>query len=451
MIKKQLLALAIIFGIMGNLSFFLAGKTYTGASAVTIVLGFIMLGSFFIAKLAERASLPLLTGYVAFGFLAGPAALNIIQAPHIAGFSLINTLAFAYIALTVGGEIEWRFLKEQGVKLVGIGLINVAVVFGGLILIFWPLVHYGLLGFSFVPEGFALSATLIMAVIAATTSPAATAAIVNETRAKGELTESTLGIVVTKDILVITLFAIVMTLVQERLHGAGEFSLAAIFTHMFQEVALSILFGALLGAAAALYSSTVGNQMLLFAFGIAVISGVLSSLLGLNELLTCVTTGFVVRNFGREGERFLHATEKGALPIFIIFFSLAGAALDMKALQSMWPVALIYFGSRVVLMYGSTRLATRALNAAPLLQRSLWKGFLSQAGVSLGLALIVKNELPAWGGVLATIIIAEITICEIIGPIMFKRALIAAGEAGKREESTVLRAPVPAAAPPAGD
>lgn len=444
MIRRKILALVIIFLIMGNLSFFLGGKSYTGASAVTIILGFIMLGAFFVSKLAERAALPLLTGYIIFGVLAGPAALNIIEQPRIAEFSLINTLAFAYIALSVGAEIEWNFLKRQGGKMLGIGVLNVSVVFTGILMAFYPLIHYGFPGFSFVPEGFAAAAALVMAAIGATTSPAATGAIVNETRAKGELTENTLGIVVTKDILVITLFTVVMAWIRG---GAGGEPLSAdeLLWTMMAETGLSLLAGALLGAFVALYIKTMGNLMLLFTFGVAVISGALSTMMHLNVLLLCVTTGFVVRNFSAEGHKFVRAIEKGALPIFIIFFSLAGASLDTGALRRMWAVALIYFAVRVALMYVATTFATRLLGASPLLRRMLWKGFVSQAGVSLGLALIVRGQIPAWGGALATLIIAEITICEIIGPIIFKRALVEAGEALKQEESTIRRA-----APPVG-
>ncbi|MBI5638244.1 MAG: cation:proton antiporter [Nitrospinae bacterium] len=442
MIKRQILALTIIFLIMGNLSFFLGGKSYTGASAVTIILGFIMLGAFFVSKLAERAALPLLTGYIIFGVLAGPAALNIIEQPRIAEFSLINTLAFAYIALSVGAEIEWNFLKRQGVKILGIGILNVSIVFTGILMVFYPLIHYGFPGFPSVPEGFAAAAALVMAAIGATTSPAATGAIVNETRAKGELTENTLGIVVTKDILVITLFTVVMAWIR----GGGGKPLSAdeLLWTMAAETGLSLLAGALLGAFVALYIKTMGSLMLPFTFGVAVISGALSTMMHLNVLLLCVTTGFVVRNFSAEGHKFVRAIEKGALPIFIIFFSLAGAALDTGALRRMWAVALIYFAVRVALMYVATTFATRLLGASPLLRRMLWKGFVSQAGVSLGLALIVREQIPVWGGALATLIIAEITICEIIGPIIFKGALIEAGEALKQEESTMRRAAPPA-------
>ncbi len=442
MIKRQVLALTIIFVIMGNLSFFLGGKSFTGASAVTITLGFILLGGFFVSKLAERMALPLLTGYLLFGVLAGPAALNIIERPRIAEFSLINTLAFAYIALSVGAEIEWDFLKRQGKKMLGIGMVNVFIVFTGILMVFYPLIHFGFPGFSSVPLGAAVGAALIMAAIGATSSPAATGAIVNETRARGELTENTLGIVVIKDILVIALFTMILAWI--RGGGQGEpLPVDEVLHAIIAETGFSLLAGALLGAFVAFYLKTMGNLMLLFSFGVAVISGALSTLMHLNVLLLCVTTGFVVRNFSAEGHKFVRAVEKGALPIFIVFFSLTGASLNTEALRQMWAVALIYFVVRVMLMYAATAFATRLLDASPLLRRLLWRGFVSQAGVSLGLALIVRDRIPGWGETLATLIIAEITICEIIGPIVFKRALIQAGEAFKQEESTLRRGFVP--------
>ncbi len=444
MIKRQILALTIIFVIMGNLSFFLGGKSFTGASATTITLGFIILGAFFVSKLAEQAALPLLTGYILFGILAGPAALNIIEQVRIAEFSIINTLAFAYIALSVGAEIELDFLKKQGRKILGIGVISVLLVFTGIFVVFYPLVYFGFPGFSFVPGGMTAAAVLIMAVIGATTSPAATAAIVSETRAKGELTESTLGIVIIKDILVIALFTMILTWIRGGSHGE-PLSGNEILRTFIAETGYSLLAGALVGAFVALYIKTMGNLMLLFSFGVAVISGAISTQMHLNVLLLCVATGFVVRNFSAEGHKFVRAVEKGALPIFIIFFSLTGASLNTGALRQMWAAAIVYFVIRVTLMYAVTVFATRLVHASPLLQRMLWRGFISQAGVSLGLALIVREQIPEWGEALATLIIAEVTICEIVGPIIFKRALIQAREAHTLEESTLQRGVTPPA------
>lgn len=442
MIRRQILALTIIFLIMGNLSFFLGGKSFTGASAVTIILGFILLGAFFVSKLAERMALPLLTGYIIFGVLAGPDGLNIIERSRIAQFSLINTLAFAYIALAVGAEIEWQFIKRQGMRMVGIGCINVIVIFTGIFAVFYALMLFGFSGLSFVPEGFAVMATLIMAIIGATTSPAVTGAIVNETRAKGELTENTLGIVIITDILVITLFTIIMAWIHGGSQGEALTAIDVLRT-ITAETGLSLLAGALLGAFVALYIKTMGNLMLLFTFGVAVISGALSTMMHLNVMLLCVTTGFVVRNFSVEGYKFVRAIEKGALPIFIVFFSLAGASLSSSALRQMWGVALIYFVIRVMLIYMATAFAVRLVGASSLLRRLLWKGFVSQAGVSLGLALIVREQIPVWGEILATLIISEITICEIIGPIIFRKALIDAGEARMQENSSIVRGSIP--------
>lgn len=447
---RKVAALGVIFFIMANLSFFLGGRRYAGEEAVTIILGFVLLGSFFSAKIAARAMLPMLTGYLAFGFLAGPAGLHIITAAHVAHFSFINTLAFAYIALLAGGEIEWEFLRAHGVRVAGIGALNVAAVFGGVAAVFYLVLSAGYPATAAIPPALALYAALAMGAVAASTSPAATVAIVNETESKGELTESALGIVVTKDIAVITLFALVMSWVQSATGGGQGASTTAVLMSMVLEVFLSILVGGLVGAFVLLYLKTVGDKMLLFAFGVAVLSTVVASLFHLNELLICVVAGFMVRNFSGAGRKFRRAAEKGALPIFVIFFSLAGASLNMEALRLMWPLALGYFALRASLLAVATMAGTRLMNASPALTKWLWAAFISQAGVSLGLAMKVRDLFPQAGEALATLIIAEITLCELVGPVIFKRALVSAGETGKRGRTSTISVASQKGVAPAG-
>jgi Kef-type K+ transport system membrane component KefB len=153
--------------------------------------------------------------------------------------------------------------------------------------------------------------------------------------------------------------------------------------------------------------------------------------------------GFAARNFSSHGHKLIHSIEKGAMPIFIIFFALAGATLDLVVVKAMWFTALVYFIARFALMWGATTASAKWLREPEKVRKYLWGGFISQAGVSLGLAMMIRSQFPGWGAALSTLIIAEIAIAELAGPIIFKRALIASGEAGRQETSSALR---PAAA-----
>ena len=132
--------------------------------------------------------------------------------------------------------------------------------------------------------------------------------------------------------------------------------------------------------------------------------------------------------------------DRSSLPIYVIFFSITGAALDITVLRETWLFAMLVVGVRAVLIwiggYGGAALS----GDPPIFRRMSGLGFVTQAGVSLGLAGIVMNRFPDWGPALATTIVAIIAINQVIGPVMFKLALGAVGEAraGRRPSEVTL-------------
>jgi Kef-type K+ transport system membrane component KefB len=148
----------------------------------------------------------------------------------------------------------------------------------------------------------------------------------------------------------------------------------------------------------------------------------------LEALLIALTAGFWVENFADEGEGLIHGIEKVSLPVYALFFAAAGAKVDLGALASMWPLALLLAGSRAVLIWLGTRLGAKMARSEPEVRRYAWFGFISQAGVTLALSSIVARAFPTWGVEIQVIIIAMIGLHELIGPIGFQYALRRAGE-----------------------
>lgn len=117
-----------------------------------------------------------------------------------------------------------------------------------------------------------------------------------------------------------------------------------------------------------------------------------------------------------------------ALPIYVMFFSVAGAALDLEALRICWPIAVCIVFVRITAIFISSWLSG-TLCREPVRQRNTaWMGYLTQAGVSIGLAQLIRNKYPEIGIYLTTVVLAVITINQIIGPITFKAVLNIVGE-----------------------
>ena len=137
----------------------------------------------------------------------------------------------------------------------------------------------------------------------------------------------------------------------------------------------------------------------------------------------------------------VRANAEGA-EVNTLFFSLAGANLHIAALPSLGVLGIVYAAGRSVGLIGGARIGATIGKVNDMIRRYLGLGILSQAGVAIGLALIVKHEFGSLGPLTAdgvhrgevlgatviTTITATCIFFEIIGPILTKYALGKAGE-----------------------
>ncbi len=151
----------------------------------------------------------------------------------------------------------------------------------------------------------------------------------------------------------------------------------------------------------------------------------------LEPLLICAAAGFTIQNWSHQGPRLLGAMDQVALPVYVVFFTMAGARLDLGALAASWGLAVALAGFRIVMIMLGTRLATSLAGDPAPFRRYCWLGFVTQAGLSLALISQIESRFPDWGPGLATTLVAVIAINQLIGPAAFKMALEKVGEARK--------------------
>jgi Kef-type K+ transport system membrane component KefB len=156
-----------------------------------------------------------------------------------------------------------------------------------------------------------------------------------------------------------------------------------------------------------------------------------------------MVAGFIVRNMSKQGGKFLHAIEQTGSIVYVIFFATAGADLDIPLLQKLWPVALILAGSRALITWVAAFLAGRFANDPPVLRRWGWSGLVSQAGLALGLGVIIARDFPTFGPYFRALAIATVAINEMIGPVLFKLALDRAGETSRVQAPSFPSMPPP--------
>jgi len=408
------------------------------AGVIIFSLGFVILSAYVLAQIVKSFKLPMLTGYIFAGIIAGPYISGFLTIEMVERLSLIDDLALSFIALMAGGELRLALIARQG-KSIMLSIIFVTGLVIGLVVVCILLVghHFNVTsGFNFVSL---LVFGILTGVICVARSPSSAIAVIKECDAKGPFTGMVLAVTIVTDVLIIIIFTITVSLSKILMQGGDVIQLTEISSLMFEIIA-SLIVGVVLGQAISYYINRVRKDFLLFllfiAFAVARLSMAFNHMmevqydisLHLEPLLICMSAGFFVQNFSRFGTYFLESLEKMSLPIYALFFSIAGASLNFDSLILCWPLAIIVVAARMIGLFSGSWLAGAISNDPPVFNRNAWMTYVTQAGVSIGLAQIAARQFPEIGMHLNTVILAIIAINQIIGPITFKLALNNVGE-----------------------
>jgi Kef-type K+ transport system membrane component KefB len=203
--------------------------------------------------------------------------------------------------------------------------------------------------------------------------------------------------------------------------------------HALREVGGALLLGGVLGLLAGLLTQRIrpGEPTLLEALGIVLLTAGLATLWNLSFILAAITLGAVMTNVARHHERAFHEIEHIEWPFLLLFFVLAGASLHLDVLLGVGVLGFAYVALRVIGKIGGGVLGVALAGGNPTLRRWLGPALLPQAGIALGLALIIEQRFPEIDGYLLTMVIAATVIFEIFGPPCTRLALRRAGEAGQ--------------------
>ncbi len=390
-----------------------------------LALGFLLLFAFAMGEAAKMLNLPKITGFLFAGMVAGPYMLHLIDESSAQPLNLVNGIALSLIAFTAGGELKLSVLQTRLKAFIFTALGQFLYTFTAVFLLFAPIIHYtGMLGDSL---GVSMAAAVLLAVIATANSPATAVAVITETRSKGPVSETVLGVTVIKDVIVVLMFGFALGMAGWITGGERESGLEMAL-EFFHEISASLAIGLVTGCVMIIYLRFTDENAGLFVAGAALAIVEVCSYLGMEPLLASIVAGFVVENFSKNGEKLIRGIETSSAPVYVLFFSLAGQGLDLAALYQMWPLATLLILARAAGIYFGTTHGIRSAGELGVTSRFAWTGFIGQAGVSIGFAVMIGFQFPGWGARLATLVLAGIVINQIVGPVLMKRSLTKAGE-----------------------
>jgi len=431
-VTQRVFALLVLMGLMWVVRSYeaVAGSAPGGTA---LALGFLLLAAFLGGQVASLAGLSRITGYILVGLLVGPGALGLLRHVDVERLRLLDEVAIALIALTAGGELSLERLRGMGRTLTSITLLGTFILFAlvaGAVFLLSPWLPFT----AGRPLPLVLTVAVVFGSVAIASSPSVAIAVITDTRSRGPVASTVLGVTVLKDVLVIVAFAAALSVA----YGVLEPEAAAgggLGLDLALEIGGSLAVGGILGVGIAAYLEFVGRQMVLFAVGVAWLAAELAAALHLEVLLLALTAGFTLENLVPvAGHRFVESLEAASLPLYALFFSLAGAAVHLGALADLWMWALLLIAVRAFGLWAGTGLGARLATAPESVVRWTWLGFISQAGVALGMVTILARAFPTWGEELRTLFVAMVAVHEVVGPVALQWALERSGEAGRDEE-----------------
>jgi len=423
----QWLMLVVTFVIMALLQRLVRSLGGPLEAHATLALGCVTLFAFVAGTIAQRFRLPRIVGYLIAGYVAGPAWLRLLHADDLQVLGPIATGALALIAFAVGSELTLDALRgERRQTVLRIATATMAVPFLAVAFVILTVSPWFFLT-AHQPFRDALVVALALGAVAAVSSPTLTWAVITDVNASGPMSRTTLDVSVAQDLLAVLLVTMILVLALPL--GSQGAVRPGVATHSLLILLGSIVAGITLVLALAQYLRVIHGRLAWVLVVTAFVAAQAVRLLGLDTVLVALAAGCALRNAApRESERVRDELKRCAIPVYVVFFALAGSNLQLGILDDLWPWALLLVGMRALGLWGGLRWAGRHPTLGADWARYGWLGFVSQGGLAVTLAAILGRAFTEWNVSLEALVVAMIGVHQLAGPLCFQWVLRRTGE-----------------------
>ena len=408
------------------------------STAIALFAGLMMTRVF---KYVFHLKLPDVTSFLIAGVLVGPFCLGRIGVEGL-GFSsmddlkrvgFLSNVALGFIAFDIGNEFRLGQLKQTGKTATVIGIVQAVMatlmVDGALIA----------LHFALGPDVLPLPVAITLGAIASATAPAATLMVVRQYKAKGPVTDLLLPIVALDDAVGLVVFAVSFGIAQAM--EGGVLNVVSVIVNPLVEIGCSLLLGCVMGTLMTLmeriFFSNHNRLNMTIAFVMMTIA--LASVeiplgggvkIAFSSLLVCMMLGTMFCNLCDFSADLMKRSERWTAPLYAVFFVLSGAQLDLSVFR--YPVILL-IGAVYILMrcagkYFGALASSSLMHCSANVRKYLGVTLFPQAGVALGMVVTAQELGSGMGDTVRNIILFSVLVYELVGPLLTKMSLTAAGE-----------------------
>ena len=404
-----------------------------------LAIGIAMFAGLFLSRLTSKLNLPDVTSYLVAGLLVGPLCLGRLGVPGLGlttfeaveELGLLNDVALGFIAFSIGSEFRVSSLRKIGRQATVVAIFQalVATLFVDVALLLLHLV----LG-----DKLPVSTCILLGAIATATAPAATLMVVNQYKARGPLTDMLLPVVALDDAVGLIVFAVSNGIAKALV--SGTISVVSVLVNPILEIILSVGLGMALGwifSEVEIYFNS-NSKRLSLAVAFVVLCTAISKLhfnlgevhIGFSSLLVTMMCATVFCNLCDFSEQIMYQVERWSAPIYVLFFVLTGSELDLSVFADMAVVGIgvVYILTRSAGKISGANVSARMTRCPESVCKYLGITLLPQAGVALGMSVMVAAEFGAEGALVRNIVLFSVLVYELVGPTLTRIALTKAGD-----------------------
>jgi len=412
--------------------------------SIALLAGLLMTRAF------KPLKLPSVTAYLIAGVLIGPYCMGQLgidglgfkSMDAVHALSLISQVALGFIAFSIGNEFRKEDIKHIGKQAFVIGVLQalVATLFVDIALF---VVH------KTMPHVLSVSQAITLGAIATATAPAATLMVVRQYKAKGKLTDLLLPIVALDDAVGLIVFAVSFGIAKSL--GTGNVDMISILVNPLIEIVCSLALGAVLGWVLTqlekMFNSNTNRLNMTITFVVLTVALSMIKIdvgpvhIGFSSLLVCMMLGTVFCNICPLSHDLMEGADKWTSPLFALFFVISGAELELGvfAQGAIVLIGVVYIIFRSLGKYFGTFISAKMTKCSPEICKYLGITLLPQAGVALGMCTIAAAEFGEAGILIRNITLFAVLVYELIGPLLTRMALQAAGDIKPMSEEVKMR------------
>ncbi len=393
---------------------------------ILLLIGAAIVFSFAGAEIMKRIGIPQILGFMLAGVLL--ALTGLFGAEMRVSLYPVVDLALGLIGYNIGIEIRKDVFKGRVRQMSTVLILESMLTF-----FIVTLLANWITG--------QIHLAVVLGAVAAATDPASTVMVIWENHCKGKLTDTLMFVLALDDVVAILLANISIAIAIIAYTVPGTVTFIEVLFATTSEIVISAFVGGLIGYGMVHFINAEENRgrLLELELGAIIFLVGLMTFFEISPILSCMAFGFVVGNWTDPSKDPVNHTLKTVMtPIVMIFFAYVGASIDLSVifLPAVLILAIAYVLGRSIAKYVGAFTGTKISRMSSVTQKYLGLCLMSQAGVAVGLTLVVERsflalnnpEATAAGILILNVVALTTMVLQVIGPISAQIGLQRAGE-----------------------